>query len=157
MRPPYAFGCHIVEVEVDVETGLVTILRYSVAHDCGVILNPMIVNGQIDGGVVHGISNALYERIVYSDDGQPLTTTFMDFRIPTAVEAPVIDKVHTVTPATENPIGAKGAGEGGTLPAMAAIASAVEDALADLDVHIDRYPLIPSILRDLIIAKEQAT
>jgi carbon-monoxide dehydrogenase large subunit len=149
-RPPYAFGCHVVEAEVDTETGLVTILNYSVAHDCGTILNPMIVDGQIDGGVAHGLSNALYERIVYSEDGQPLTTTFMDFRIPTAVEMPPLSKVHTVTPSPDNPLGVKGAGEGGTIPAMAAVAAAVEDALSDLGVVVDRYPLTPSVVRAMI-------
>ncbi len=152
-RPPYAFGCHIAEVEVDEETGLVKVLKYSVAHDCGTILNPMIVNGQIDGGVVHGLSNALLERVVYSEEGQPLTTTFMDFRIPTAVDVPAVSKVHTVTPTADNPLGAKGAGEGGTLPAMAVVASAVEDALRDLDVWIDQYPLSPQVVRRLLAAK----
>ncbi len=149
-RPPYAFGCHVAEVEVDVETGFVTVLNYSVAHDCGTILNPMIVDGQIDGGVAHGLSNALLERVVYSQEGQPLATTFMDFRIPTALDMPRLAKVHTVTPAPDNPLGAKGAGEGGTIPAMAAVASAVEDALADLGVTIDRYPLLPSVVHRLI-------
>lgn len=149
-RPPYAFGSHVAEVEVDVETGRVTVIDYSVAHDCGTLLNPMIVDGQIDGGVVHGLSNALYERIAYSPEGQPLTTSFMDFRIPTAVEIPRIRKVHTVTTAPDNPLGAKGAGEGGTIPATAAVAAAVEDALSDLGVVVDRYPLLPSVVRDLI-------
>jgi aerobic carbon-monoxide dehydrogenase large subunit len=149
-RPPYAFGSHVAEVEVDVETGRVTVIEYSVAHDCGTLLNPMIVDGQIDGGVVHGLSNALYERIAYSPEGQPLTTSFMDFRIPTAVEIPRIRKVHTVTTAPDNPLGAKGAGEGGTIPAAAAVAAAVEDALSDLGVVVDRYPLLPSVVRDLM-------
>ncbi len=151
-HPPYAFGCHVAEVEVDDETGLVTVLNYSVAHDCGTILNPMIVDGQIDGGVAHGLSNALLERVVYSQEGQPLATTFMDFRIPTALDMPKLAKVHTVTPSPDNPLGVKGAGEGGTIPAMAAVASAVEDALADLGVTIDRYPLLPSVVYQLIAA-----
>lgn len=148
--PPYAFGCHVAEVEVDPDTGLVVVARYSVAHDCGTVLNPMIVDGQIDGGVAHGLSNALFEQVAYSEDGQPLTTTFMDFRIPTAVEMPHIGKVHTVTPAPDNPLGVKGAGEGGTIPAMAAVASAVEHALEDLGVVVDRYPLFPSVVRRMI-------
>ncbi len=149
-RPPYAFGCHVVEAEVDAETGSVMVLHYAVAHDCGTLLNPMIVEGQIDGGVAHGLSNALYERIAYTEEGQPLTTTFMDFRIPTAIEMPPLSKVHTVTPSPENPLGVKGAGEGGTIPAMAAVASAVEDALSDLGVVVDRYPLTPSVVRRMI-------
>ncbi len=150
-RPPYAFGCHVAEVEVDRETGLVTVVHYSVAHDCGTVLNPMIVDGQIDGGVAHGLSNALLERVVYAEDGQPLTTTFMDFRIPTAMEMPPLSKVHTVTPAPDNPLGAKGAGEGGTIPAMAAVAAAVEDALSHLGVVVDRYPLTPEVVRGMIL------
>ena len=149
-RPPYASGCHVAEVEVDVETGLVTVLHYSVAHDCGTVLNPMIVEGQIDGGVAHGLSNALLEQVSYTDEGHPLSTTFMDFRIPTAVEMPPLSKVHVETPSPDNPLGAKGAGEGGTIPAAAAIVSAVEDALADLGVVVDRYPLHPSVVRDMI-------
>lgn len=149
-RPPYAFGCHVAEVEVDAETGLVTVVRYSVAHDCGTILNPVIVDGQIDGGVAHGLSNALLERVVYTEDGQPRTTTFMDFRIPTAMEMPPLEKVHTVTPAPDNPIGVKGAGEGGTIPAAAAVASAVEDAVSDLGVQVDRQPLTPDVVYGMI-------
>lgn len=149
-RPPYAFGSHVAEVEVDRLTGHVQVVGYWVAHDCGTVLNPMIVDGQIDGGVVHGLSNALLERVSFSDDGQPLTTTFMDFRIPTAVEVPPIVKVHTETPAPGNPLGVKGAGEGGTIPAAAAIASAVDDALAHLGVVTDRYPLTPDVVWQMI-------
>lgn len=149
-RPPYAFGCHVAEVEVDPETGLVTVQNYTVHHDCGTVLNPMIVDGQIDGGVAHGLSNALYEQVSYSEDGQPLTTTFMDFRIPTAMEMPPLRKVHTVTPATENPLGAKGAGEGGTIPAAAAVVAAVENALEPFGVVVDRYPLFPSTVRRMV-------
>jgi aerobic carbon-monoxide dehydrogenase large subunit len=149
-RPPYAFGCHIAEVEVDPETGLVTVLNYSVAHDCGTVLNPMIVDGQIDGGVAHGLSNALYEQVSFAEDGQPLTTTFMDFRIPTAMEMPPLNKVHTVTPSPDNPLGAKGAGEGGTIPAAAAVVAAVENALSSLGVVVDRYPLFPSTVRRMV-------
>lgn len=150
MRPTYAFGCHRAEVEVDPLTGLVTVLDYVVVHDCGTVINPMIVDGQIDGAVAHGIGNALAERTLFSDDGQPLATTFMDYRIVSAVEMPPLTKVHTVTPAPDNPLGVKGAGEGGTLPVAATIAAAVEDALAELGVVVNRYPLTPSVVRDLI-------
>lgn len=149
-RPPYAFGCHIAEVEVDPETGLVTVLNYSVAHDCGTVLNPMIVDGQIDGGVAHGLSNALYEQVSFAEDGQPLSTTFMDFRIPTAMEMPPLQKVHTVTPSPDTPLGAKGAGEGGTIPAAAVVVAAVEDALRPYGVTVDRYPLFPATVRRMI-------
>ncbi len=149
-RPPYAFGCHIAEVVVDSETGWVEVDRYSIAHDCGTVLNPMIVDGQIDGGVVHGLSNALLERIVYDESGQPRTTTLMDIRIPTAADVPDLVKVHTVTPAPDNPLGVKGAGEGGTMPVAAVIASAVDDALG---VSVDRYPMTPDVVRAMIEAK----
>lgn len=150
VRPAYAFGTHVAEVEVDSETGLVTVLRYTVAHDCGTVLNPMIVDGQIDGGVAHGLGNALMERVSFSDEGQPLVTTFMDYRVLTAAEMPPLVKVHTETPSPLNPLGVKGAGEGGTLPAAAAVASAVEDALAGRGVVVDRHPLTPETVRRLI-------
>lgn len=153
-RPPYAFGCHIAEVEVDLETGWVEVARYSIAHDCGTVLNPMIVDGQIDGGVVHGLSNALLERIVYDESGQPRTTTLMDVRIPTAMEVPDLVKVHTVAPAPDNPLGVKGAGEGGTMPVAAVIASAVDDALG---VSVDRYPMTPDVVRAMLEEKVGAT
>jgi carbon-monoxide dehydrogenase large subunit len=154
--PAYAFGTHIAEVEVDPETGSVTVDRYTVAHDCGRMLNPMIVAGQIDGGVAHGLGNALTERLVHDEGGQPLVTTFVDYRIPAAEQVPSITKVHTETPSPRNPLGAKGAGEGGTLPAMAAVAAAVDDALSDLGVVVDRYPLLPETLRSMICAAQEA-
>ncbi|MDH3499333.1 MAG: xanthine dehydrogenase family protein molybdopterin-binding subunit [Acidimicrobiia bacterium] len=150
-RPTYAFGCHVAEVDVDVETGLLTVLRYTVVHDCGTVLNPMIVDGQIDGAVAHGLGNALVERVVFSDDGQPLTTTFMDYRIMSAAEMPArLSKIHTETPSPDNPLGVKGAGEGGTLPVTAAIAAAVENALSSFGVVANQYPLTPATIRALI-------
>jgi carbon-monoxide dehydrogenase large subunit len=137
----YTYGTHIAEVELDPETGHIEVAGYTVAHDCGKLLNPMIVAGQIDGGVAHGLGNALRERVRYSDSGQPLTTTFMDYLLTTAEEMPPLTKVHTETPALHNPLGAKGAGEGGTIPAAGAVVSAIEHALANLDVTIDHYPV----------------
>jgi carbon-monoxide dehydrogenase large subunit len=154
--PAYAFGTHVAEVEVDPETGSVTVDRYTVAHDCGRVLNPMIVAGQIDGGVAHGLGNALMERVAYSDDAQPLVTTFVDYRIPAAEQVPSITKVHTETPSPRNPLGAKGAGEGGTLPAMAAVAAAVDDALAELGVVVDRYPLLPETVRSMVSSSSRS-
>lgn len=151
-RPPYAFGCHIAEVVVDSETGWVEVAKYSIAHDCGTVLNPMIVDGQIDGGVVHGLSNALLERIIFDESGQPRTTTLMDVRIPTAADVPDLRKVHTVTPAPDNPLGVKGAGEGGTMPVAAVIASAVDDALG---ISVDRYPMTPDVVRSMIEAAKR--
>ena len=149
-KPGFAFGTHVAEVEIDPDTGFVAVVRYVVAHDCGVVLNPMIVDGQIDGGVAHGLGNALSERVVFSEDGQPVSTTFMDYRIMSAVEMPAITKLHSVTPSPFNPLGVKGAGEGGTIPAAAAVVSAVEDALAPFGAVIDRYPITPEMVFGLM-------
>lgn len=149
-KPAFAFGTHVAEVEVDPETGFVDVIHYVVAHDCGVVLNPMIVDGQIDGGIAHGLGNALSERVSFTEDGQPVATTFMDYRIMSAVEMPQITKLHTTTPAPFNPLGVKGVGEGGTIPAAATIASAVEDALAPYGAVIDRYPITPEMVFGLI-------
>ncbi|MDH5504510.1 MAG: xanthine dehydrogenase family protein molybdopterin-binding subunit, partial [Acidimicrobiia bacterium] len=149
-KPGFAFGTHVAEVEIDSDTGFVDVVRYVVAHDCGIVINPMIVDGQIDGGVAHGLGNALSERVVFSADGQPVSTTFMDYRIMSAVEMPHITKIHSVTPSPFNPLGVKGAGEGGTIPAAAAVVSAVEDALAPYGAVIDRYPITPEMVFGLI-------
>jgi carbon-monoxide dehydrogenase large subunit len=146
----YTFGTHVAEVEVDPETGHVVVANYVVVHDCGTLLNPMIVDGQIDGGVAHGLGNALLEEIRFSEDGQPLTTSFMDYRLMTAADMPPLTKIHTETPSPTNPLGSKGAGEGGTIPAAAAVASAVEDALEGTGITVDRYPITPAWVRTAI-------
>ena len=137
----FTYGTHIAEVEVDPETGYIDVVTYVVVHDCGNLLNPMIVDGQIDGGVAHGLGNALMERVQYWDSGQPMTTSFMDYRPMSAVDMPELIKVHRETPSPNNPLGAKGAGEGGTIPAAAAVASAVEHALSDRGVKVNHYPI----------------
>lgn len=151
---PHASGTNIAEVEVDIGTGDVKILRYSVAHDCGNMMNPMIVDGQIIGGVVHGIGNALFEEMIYDESGQPQTTNYGEYLLPLATEMPHIDIVHQTTPSPTNPLGLKGAGEGGTIPAVAAIVSAIENALEPFSVIIERYPVTPERLCDLIDAAE---
>jgi carbon-monoxide dehydrogenase large subunit len=128
-QTPFASGTAVAEVEVDIETGGVTILNYVLAHDCGRIINPMIVDGQAIGGTVHGIGNALFEWMGYDETGQPLTTNFADYLLVTAPEAPRIDLIHQETPSPLNPLGVKGVGECGVVPAPAAIISAIEDAL----------------------------
>ncbi|HEV8643789.1 MAG TPA: aerobic carbon-monoxide dehydrogenase large subunit [Methylomirabilota bacterium] len=148
----FASGCHAVIVEVDVATGSLTILRYVVQHDCGTIVNPTVVEGQIRGGVAQGIGGAFYERIVYDERGQPLTTSFMDFLIPTAMEVPEIEICHTETPSPLNPLGVKGAGEAGAIPVPAVIAEAIDDALAPLGVRVREMPLDPGRLLALIDA-----
>jgi carbon-monoxide dehydrogenase large subunit len=148
----FASGSHVVEVEIDPETGLVRVVRYVVGHDCGTMINPMLVEGQIHGAVAHGLGNALSERLHYDESGQPLVTTFMEYRIPAAAEIPDLILVHTESPSPLNPLGVKGAGEGGTLPAAAVVVSAVEDALRDFGATIDRHPLSSEYVRDLITA-----
>jgi carbon-monoxide dehydrogenase large subunit len=146
----YCNGCHVVEVEVDPETGAVRILRYAVAHDSGNLINPMIVDGQIDGAVAHGIGNALLEWMIYDEAAQPLTTSFADYPMPGAPDVPRIDRTHLETPSPLNPLGAKGAGEGGTIPAAAAIIAAIENALQPHGVHITGTPITPETIVRLI-------
>ena len=149
-RATYSNGTHVAEVEVDIETGAVTILRYTVAHDCGRVINPMIVDGQVVGGVAHGVGNALFERMVYDDNAQPLTTHFGEYLLPQAADVPHVDLVHLETPSPLNPLGLKGAGEGGTIPAIAAIISAVENALAPFGVAIAEAPITPQRIVELL-------
>jgi carbon-monoxide dehydrogenase large subunit len=151
-RSTYANGAHVVEVEVDIETGAVTILRYSTAHDCGSMINPKMVDGQVMGGVAHGIGNALFEWMRYDDDAQPQTVNFGEYLIPMATDVPRVDQAHIQTPTPLNPLGVKGAGEGGTIPALAAIAAAIEDALAPFGVHIAQTPVTPPYLLGLLDA-----
>jgi carbon-monoxide dehydrogenase large subunit len=146
----YSNGSHVAEVEVDIETGYVRILRYVVGHDCGRIINPKVVNGQVVGGVVHGIGNALFEHIRYDDQGQPLTVHFGDYLLPQASDVPRIEVLHMESLTSLNPLGIKGAGEGGTLPASATIISAIEDALSPFQVKINETPISPQRLFELL-------
>jgi len=154
----YANACHVVEVEVDPDLCHVTIVRYVALQDCGTLINPMIVDGQIRGGIAHGIGNALLEEMIYSSDGQPLTTTFADYLLPTATELPNFETIYRQTPSPLNPLGAKGVGEVGTIPAAAAVISAIEDALSPFHVRISQTPLTPKAMFKLIrSAKQSAT
>jgi len=139
----YCNGTHVVEVEVDPMTGGVKLGNYTVAHDSGTIINPLIVDGQVQGGAAHGIGNALFECMKYDADANPLTTTFQDYLLPSAPEVPGCKIIHIETPNPLNPIGVKGAGEGGTIPAPAAIVAAIEDALSPFGVHFCDMPLTP--------------
>jgi carbon-monoxide dehydrogenase large subunit len=152
----YSNAAAVAVVEVDVETGAVRIEGIRVVHDCGRLINPMVVDGQIQGGVAHGVSNALFEEVPYDAAGQPLAATFMDYLIPTAAEVPPLEIAHMETPSPLNPTGVKGAGEGGAIVAPAAIAAAIEDALRPLGVRITSLPLPPERLRRLIAAAETA-
>jgi carbon-monoxide dehydrogenase large subunit len=139
----YCSGTHVAEVQVDAMTGGVKVLRYSVAHDAGRVINPLIVDGQVQGGVAHGIGNALLEWMQYDDNAQPLTTSFADYMLPMATDVPICDIAHVETVNPFNPLGVKGAGEGGTIPAPAAIIAAIEDALTPFGVHFSETPLTP--------------
>jgi carbon-monoxide dehydrogenase large subunit len=139
----YCSGTHVVELEVDPMTGAITFVNYAVAHDSGNIINPLIVDGQVQGGVAHGIGNALLEWMKYDENGQPLTTTFADYLIPMATDVPTCLIAHIESPSPLNPLGVKGAGEGGTIPAAAAIIAAIEDALSEFGVHFAETPLMP--------------
>ena len=150
-RPPviWANATHVCTCEVNAVTGAVTLLRYIVGEDCGPMINPNVVEGQIAGGTVQGIGGVLYEHLVYDDDGNPLTTTFMDYLLPTATEVPLIEYGHVETPAP-GPGGFKGVGEGGAIGAPPAVVNAIADALAPFGVEITRLPLTPAAIVELL-------
>ena len=148
----YSNGTHVVEAEVDIETGGVRLTRYVVVHDCGRMINPMMVDGQVLGGVVHGIGATLFEWMRYDEAGQPLTVTYADYLLPTADVVPRIEIHHMESPTPLNPLGVKGAAESGTIGAPSAIAAAVEDALRPLGVRISELPLTPARLVAMIRA-----
>ncbi len=150
----YANGVHAVELEVDIETGGVAFRRYVVVSDCGRMVNPMLVDGQVTGGAVHGIGNALYEWMGYDSEGQPLTTTLADYVMPTASELIRLDLLFEETPSPLNPLGVKGVGECGTVPAAAAIVAAIEDALVPFGVEVNDYPVSPPKIVAMVAAAE---
>ena len=147
-------ACHMCTVEIDPDTGAVTILRYVVSEDCGVMINPNVVEGQIAGGVVQGIGGVLYEHLKHDEAGNPLATTFLDYLLPTSTEVPEIEYAHIETPALSNPGGHKGLGEGGAIGAPPAVINAVADALRHLGVQIRAQPLGPADIVALIEAAE---
>jgi aerobic carbon-monoxide dehydrogenase large subunit len=149
-RATWASGQHAAIVEIDILTGDLKFVRYVVVHDCGVVINPTIVEGQIHGGVAQGIGGAFYERLFFDDSGQLLNASFMDFLMPTSVEIPEIEIAHIETPSPLNPLGVKGVGEAGTIPVAALVAEAVEDALAPFNVRVREMPLSPCRIRELI-------
>jgi carbon-monoxide dehydrogenase large subunit len=151
----YGGGSHAVEVDVDIETGGVTILRYIIVNDSGRIINPMIVEGQLVGGAAHAIGNALYEWMGYDDAAQPLTTTFADYLMPSATEVPKIEVAFAEFPSPLNPLGVKGVGESGCVPAAGAIVSAIESALAPFGVRISEYPVTPARLFALLAGRQK--
>jgi carbon-monoxide dehydrogenase large subunit len=134
----YPNGCHVCEVELDPETGAMAVVRYLAVNDFGTVINPLIVEGQLHGGVVQGIGQALMEMTAYDDDGQLLTGSFMDYALPRAVDSPEVAVIHHPVPATTNVLGVKGCGEAGCAGALTAVMNALCDALAELGIrHLD--------------------
>ena len=146
----WPYGVNIAVVEIDVATGQVSFLDYAYVHDCGKILNPLIVEGQIHGGVAQGIGMALYEQLRYEEDGQPLFGTFMDYLLPTAIEVPRMRLAHQETPSAIIPGGMKGVGEAGAIGSPAAIANAVEDALRPFGAKVTTLPITPQRVHEMI-------
>jgi carbon-monoxide dehydrogenase large subunit len=147
LRSTFASGAHAAIVEIDPTTWEIDVVKYAVVHDCGNVVNPMIVEGQVHGGVAQGVGGALYERMAYDQDGQLQNASFMDFLMPYASEVPDIDIDHQQTPSPLNPLGIKGAGEAGVIPGTATIASAIEDAVGR---RIAAMPISPTQLYDLV-------
>lgn len=143
-------GAHAAVVEVDRGTGFAKVLRYFVVHDCGTMINPMVVEGQIHGGVAQGLGGALLEKLVFDEEGQLLTTTFADYLLPLATDVPAIETDHITTTSPLNPLGIKGAGEAGVIPCHAVIASALEDGLRDWGVRISEMPINPCRIWELM-------
>jgi carbon-monoxide dehydrogenase large subunit len=143
----YPYATHIAVIEVDPGTGALTFHRYVVAHDCGTMINPVVVDGQIHGGSAQGIGGAILEELAYSDDGQPLATSFMDYLLPTSLDVPLIETAHFEIESPVTPGGMKGMGEGGAIGPPAAIANAVADALG---VEVPETPLTPARVWSLI-------
>ena len=142
----FATGCHVALVEVDAQTCTVKILKYIAVEDFGNIINPTIVDGQVIGGVSLGIGNTFFEHVVYDQSGQILTGTFMDYLVATSIDVPHVELDYIATPSPLNPLGMKGAGQGGTIPVPAVVSSAIEDALRPRDIRLNRVPFSESDL-----------
>jgi CO/xanthine dehydrogenase Mo-binding subunit len=150
-----ASGTHAMILEVDPETMMVDIKRYVTVEDCGTVLNPLIVEGQLHGGVALGIGNSYYEQLIYDENGQLLNASLADYLLPTASEVPRVETGHEETRSPLNPLGNKGVGEGGCIPVPAVFAQALEDALADYDIEVLEVPMSPNKLFELLQGKEK--
>jgi carbon-monoxide dehydrogenase large subunit len=139
----FPFGAHACVVDVDAETGKVDIVRYVAVDDCGPAINPLLIDGQVHGGITHGVGQALFERVHYDEDGQLVTGSFVDYALPSAAELPNFETDRTETPSTVNSLGVKGVGEAGTIAASATVTNAVRDALKPLGVSFINMPLTP--------------
>jgi carbon-monoxide dehydrogenase large subunit len=152
----FASGVHGAIIEVDPTTGMVSFQKYAAVHDCGRVINPLVVEGQVHGGVAQGIGGAFFERLVYNEDGQIINASFMDYLLPTAAEVPPIAVDHVETPSPLSPLGMKGAGEAGVIPVPALFASAIDDALADFGLRVLEMPLHPCRLHELLRKAQSA-
>jgi CO/xanthine dehydrogenase Mo-binding subunit len=150
-----ASGAHAMILEVDPETMMVEVKRYILVEDCGTVINPLIVEGQLHGGVALGIGNSYYEQLIYDENGQLLNASFADYLVPTASEVPRVEIGHEETPSPLNPLGNKGVGEGGCIPVPALFSQALEDALADYDIEVLEAPMSPNKLFELLQGKEK--
>ncbi|HEX6479570.1 MAG TPA: aerobic carbon-monoxide dehydrogenase large subunit [Ktedonobacteraceae bacterium] len=146
----FASGIHGAIIEVDPKTGMVSFVKYAAVHDCGKMINPVVVEGQVHGGVAQGIGGAFFERLVYNEEGQLINASFMDYLLPTAAEVPPIAVDHVETPSPLNQLGVKGAGEAGVIPVPALFASAIDDALSSFGVRIREMPLHPNRVYELL-------
>ena len=146
----FANGTNVIEVEVDPDTGGVKILKFILAHDSGVIINPMMADGQIFGSAAHGIGNSLFEWMGYDDDANPVTTNFGEYLLVTATEMPHVQVIHHESPSPLNPLGVKGVGECGVVPTPAAVISAVENALQPFGARFSKAPVSPSEIIGMI-------
>jgi carbon-monoxide dehydrogenase large subunit len=150
-------GCHVAEVEIDPDTGIVEVVRYAAVNDFGTVINPLIVDGQMHGGIMQGIGQVLLERVVYDDDGQPLTGSFMDYCMPRATDAPNFTTASHPVPATSNPLGTKGCGEAGCAGALVSLTNAIVDALSVYGIRNFDMPATPARVWQAIHAAEAAT
>ena len=139
----FSNGAHVAEVEIDEGTGNIKLLNYVIAHDCGVMVNPLVIDGQVAGGAAHGIGFAMFEKMIWDDQAQPQSTNLAEYLIPGSTEVPNVDIVHIVVPSSQNPLGVKGVGESGLVPVPAAIASAVDNAFQDRGDRITSIPIAP--------------
>jgi carbon-monoxide dehydrogenase large subunit len=151
----FSYGTHAVKVAVDTMTGLVQILDYAVVEDCGQRINPMIVEGQTIGGIAQGIGTALFEESPYDESGQPLASTLLDYLLPGSCEIPRIKLDHLVHRSPHTSLGIKGVGESGTIPSAAAVANAINDALAPLNVRLTTLPMSPQRVLGALLARQE--
>jgi carbon-monoxide dehydrogenase large subunit len=150
----FSYATQAAVVAVDLDTGKVELLDYACVEDCGTVVNPLIVDGQIVGGIAQGIGTALYEEIPYDENGQPLATTFADYLLPGAPEIPPIKIGHMATPTPHTEYGMKGMGEGGAIPPPAVIANAIRDALKQIGAEVNETPMTPQRVRRAIVAAQ---